>query len=96
MRDVKVSLSFVVFALMVCIGTIILPKPAVAVPIAGTLDLFYHRFEGTIDPIDIDLGTGPVNTGVIQFSLDLTNPANQTQYFDFDSMTEAYSVDLLF
>jgi len=66
-----------------------------SVPPSGTLTEYYWAYEGDIEPIEIQLDGELLNTGVISFSLDLTNPSDQVTIFDFDSMTQEYHVDLI-
>ena len=68
---------------------------ASAFSLTGSLTTYFHRFSGTIDPVNITLNGNTYNTGTITYNLDLTNPSKQSQTFDFDAMTQSYGADLL-
>lgn len=74
---------------------LVLDEAALSVPLTGDLTLFYWKFDGIINPVDITLNGQSQNTGPITYSLNLTNPANQIHTFNFDNRTEQYQVDLL-
>lgn len=64
-------------------------------PLVGGIADFYHSFQGTLSAITVDFGSGPVSTGEITFTLDLTNPSAQVFTFNFDTLTATAEVDFL-
>jgi hypothetical protein len=76
---------------LICVG----PSPAFAVPLNGGVVDFYQSFTGSLSPVEVDLGSGPVSTGLISYSLDATNPSAQQFGFNFSSLTATAQLDLV-
>lgn len=72
-----------------------LPLPAYAVPLNGGVVDFYQSFTGSLAPVTVDLGSGPVSTGLISYNLDGTNPSAQQFVFNFSTLTTTAQLDLL-
>ena len=68
---------------------------AEAVPLTGQFLVYFSQHDGTTDSIDINLGAGPMPTGPLTTTLDLTNPRNSFEVFDFDTMTVREEVDVI-
>ena len=66
-----------------------------AVPLTGKFQAYFSQHDGTTDSISIDLGAGPMPTGPLTTTLDLTNPRNSFEVFDFDTMTVREEVDTI-
>ena len=64
-------------------------------PLVGGISDFYHSFQGTLSAITVNFGGGPVSTGEITFTLDLTNPSAQVFTFNFDTLTATAEVDFI-
>jgi hypothetical protein len=56
---------------------------------------FYQFFTGTLSAVEIDVGSGPVSTGLISYNLDTTNPSAQQFAFNFSSLTATAQLDLI-
>jgi hypothetical protein len=82
-------------ALWFWLGAILSTPYLGATPITGGLLDYYQSFDGTLSPIEVDLGSGPISTGQISYALDLAQPAAQQFSYDFDSLTATASLDLL-
>jgi len=54
-------------------------------PATGTLDLRYFSYSGTLSPITVDMGSGPVSTGLISYTLDKSFGADNFWDFNFDT-----------
>lgn len=76
---------------LICVG----PSPAFAVPLNGGVVDFYQFFTGTLSPVEVDVGSGPVSTGLISYTLDTTNPSAQQFAFNFSSLTTTAQLDLI-
>ncbi len=87
------SLTLVlILALTVSLG---LCPTAGSAGLTGSLKMYFHSHEGTTDSITIDIGLGPMDTGPLTTTLDLTNPRNSFEIFDFDTMTVREEVDVI-
>lgn len=64
-------------------------------PLTGSAVDFYHSFQGTLSAIEVNFISGPVSTGEITFTLDLTNPAAQIFTFNFDTLTATAELDFI-
>ena len=62
----------------------------------GTWRFPYDSFDGTLDSISLDLGSGLVSTGPISYSLDPeAEPGTSFSEINFDSATETLELDLI-
>ncbi len=83
-------------ALTVTLGIGVVAQTAVAQgPLEGVVKFYFSEHDGTTNSITIDLGAGPVATGPLITTLDLTFPENSFEAFDFDNMTVVEEVDVL-
>ncbi|HLO89365.1 MAG TPA: hypothetical protein VK203_30755 [Nostocaceae cyanobacterium] len=73
----------------------IFQNSAKAVTLTGDATYFYQSSTGTVAPVYIDLGFGPVSTGEVSYSIDLTKPKNQTFNVNFDTKTVTVEIDYL-
>jgi len=81
--------------MLLLLGSGGLPTRVQADPLTGGVVDFYHSFSGTLSAITVDFGNGPVSTGEISFTLDLTNPSAQIFTFNFDTLTATAELDFI-
>jgi hypothetical protein len=81
---------------LICVSAICasMSLPAYAVPLTGGVVDFYQSFTGSLAPVTVDLGSGPVSTGLISYTLDVTNPSVQQFAFNFSTLTATAQLDL--
>lgn len=89
MKSVKLYVISVLISILLNCGT------AEAIPITGTRTLFFHEHQGTGPSITLDIGGTAYETGTITYTLDLTNPLNSFETFDYDTLTVLEESDFI-
>lgn len=64
-------------------------------PATGTLNLIFFSYSGTSSSIMVDLGSGPVPTGTISYTLDTSFGRDNYWFIDFDTGSTITKMHLL-
>jgi hypothetical protein len=87
------SFIFLVISGLLCIWP--MWDTAEAIPITGTYTPFFHELQGTVSSIEVNIGGTSYSTGPITYTLDLINPLNSFEVFNFDTLTVREEADFL-
>ena len=66
-----------------------------ATPLTGEMKLYYHDITFTVPSFSINLNGDSYETGDITAELDLTNPLNSFELYNFDTMTVTQELDII-
>jgi len=94
LKEEKTMKSFVSCVLSMFLWLSLI-STAEAIPLTDSRTLYFHEHQGSSPSITLEIGGTDFETGTITYILDVTNPLNSFETFNYDTLTVLEESDFL-